>query len=147
MASGVSSAMRRRLTRATRSPAESPSTIVSSGEGANTPRSSQTERTFLPRRAMSSVNEVSCDSDCSTRSTLRRHECAGPVPLHQQPGLHQILHRLAHRHARNIGHAGNVALRGQGLARLDQAFADSALQPPRKPQIDRPALQAGLLFR
>lgn len=69
MASGAPSASRSRASRTTRAPLGGPSAIISSGEGAARPRSSHTERTALPRRAMSSEKEVSALSDCSTRST------------------------------------------------------------------------------
>ena len=51
------------------SPGERPSAITSSGSAGKTPRSSHTERTVKPRRAMSSEKEESRTSDCSTRST------------------------------------------------------------------------------
>jgi hypothetical protein len=42
--------------------------VISSGDGMNSPRSSQREVEVLPRRAMSSVNEVRRESLCSIRA-------------------------------------------------------------------------------
>ena len=85
------------------------------------PRSSQSERTAMPRRAMSSVNEVSSDSDCSTRSTRGATKVPEPCRCTRMPPLHQVLHRLAHGDARNVGLEGDVALGGQRVAGADHA--------------------------
>ena len=94
---------------------------------------------LMPRRAMSSVNEVSRDSDCSTRSHARRDEGAGAMALHQHAALDQILHRLAHGDARNVGLDGDVALRRQRVARPDDAATDRILDVFLQLQIERRA--------
>ena len=64
--------------RATDSSELRPSEVISSGDGMNRPRSSQREVAALPRRAMSSENEVRRDSRCSICSG--RDEMNDPDP-------------------------------------------------------------------
>ena len=81
----------------------------------------------MPRRAMSSVKEVSSDSDCSTRSTRGATKVPEPCRCTRMPPLHQILHGLAHGDARHVGLDRDVALGRQRIARPDDAAADRVL--------------------
>ena len=126
MASGTSSASRTRSSRATWSCAVSPSAIISSGDGACTVRASQTERTALPRRAMSSENEVSSDSACSTRSTRGATKVPEPRRCTSWPGADQRLHRLAHGDPAEAGQLRHLALGRQALPRRQRARLDAA---------------------
>ena len=97
------------------------------------PRSSQIERTDLPRRAMSSEKEVSSDSACSTRST--RGATKVPEPRRcTSAALHQRLHRLAHGHPAEPGQRAKLALGRQALARraARRAAIASAIRRPSR---------------
>ena len=134
-----SSASRTRSSRATRSCAVSPSAIISSGEAHARARLSQTERTALPRRAMSSENEVSSDSACSTLSTRGATKVPEPRRCTSRPACDQRLHRLAHRHPAEAGQRRHARAPAAGSR-------PAAARPPRSPrrsarvelQVERP---------
>ena len=73
-ASGSSSASRTRTKRDTCSPLPSARAITSSGDGANTPRSTQTKPGLRPRARMSSLKLDSRASGCSSRAATKLPE-------------------------------------------------------------------------
>ena len=94
----------------------------------------------MPRRAMSSVKEVSRDSGCSTRLTRGATKVPEPCRCTRYAAADQILHRLAHGDARHIGLDRDVAFGRQRVAGTDDAGIDGVLDALLELQVERRAL-------
>ena len=122
MASGVPLAMRRRLTRATSSlgrQAEHHHLVGRRRDRGRGRAMSSRTRHAAPRHVLGERGQPR--QRLLDALDARRDEGAGAMALHQHAAPDQILHRLAHGDARDVGLDGDVALGGQRVAGPDHA--------------------------
>ena len=103
------------------------------------PRASHVEVVFIPLRAISSVNDVKRDSDCSTFVTGCTTIVPRPASLNDQPAVNQWPNGFSDRHPGQTCHRGYLAFWRERCAAWQLPFDDGVFNTSFQLDVSWPA--------